>query len=109
MDRSFQNVKVTIGTGAGDATQAIQIPDRAFGSVQFPASMTGTKLLIEGRNAGNDTWGAVLGAETTQLEIPAAANSVVRIPDGAFGCSEIRFKSDATEASERTFDVHVQS
>ncbi len=109
MEREFYDQDLTIGTGAGDATETVLTPDRAFGTVQFPAAMTGTKLLVELQNGSNGTWGAAQDAAGVQLEILFSANAVKRIPDGAFGASRMRFKSDATQTAARTFNVHVES
>lgn len=109
MERSFESTAIAIGTGAGDPSDELKVADRAFGTVQFPAAMTGTKLVIEGSNDNGTTWGAIVDDDNVQLEITKSDDDIKRIPSGAFGVALMRFKSDATELAERTFLVHLES
>ena len=105
--RQFYDVTVTLGTGAGTKSSEVAMAGWAFGRIEFPAAMTGTKLLIESRNVEGN-WVAC-NDNGVQLQIVFAASTSERIPDAAFGVSRIRFVSDGNEAAERTFYAHLSS
>ncbi len=105
MQRDSQDTTVTLGTGSGTASSEVIIAGWAFGRLEFPSAMTGTKLLIESYNTDGNWVPCNNGG--TQLEIVFTASTSERIPDAAFGASKIRFKSDGNESSARTFYVHL--
>lgn len=108
MDRAYHDLSAVIAS-AGTQSNAIAIADRAFGSVQFPAAMTGASVTLEGQIGESTTWGQLLDSTGTQLAITVSANNIRRIPTEAFGCSRIRFVSASAEAAERTILVHLDS
>ena len=105
--RRYANETITIAL-AGTQSTEVAVEAFAFGSLLFPAAMTGTKLLIEGK-IGSSDWSSIVDSSGTPLEITKTVDSIARIPDAAFGCSALRFVSDAVEGAERTFALHLQS
>ena len=89
------------------ADGALAVPEKSFGSVLFPAAMTGTKLLIQHKYAPGGTWVAAVDEDGTQYQILKRDSKSCRIPNGAFGAPFMRFISDATEGADRAFTVHL--
>lgn len=119
MDRAYHSHTFTIpNTGTAPTTDldgsasdgAMFVGDRAFGSVLFPAAMTGTKLLVQHKYAADGTWVAATNpVDGVQYEVLKQLSKSCRIPDAAFGAPYMRLVSDAAEGADRSFTVHLQA
>ena len=89
---------------SGDTTGSLPIAGWALGRIGWPAAFTGTKVTIECQVINGGAWLACC-EDGTQLEITYTASESERIPDVAFGCHALRFKSDDTEAAARSITV----
>jgi hypothetical protein len=94
--------KTVVIAESGTASTAFEVDDMAFGSVQLPADMTGTALAIEGRLQNSGSWFPIKDALGATLSITFVASTIVRLPDAAFGCYQLRLVSNGAEAAERS-------
>lgn len=108
-NRKSQPQTATI-LASGTSSGPVSLLDVAFGSVQLPASMTGTQITIQGRLNGA-TWSDIYQSDGTTVvaAIPFNASRLVRLPDEVFAVPEIRFVSDQTESEARTIHVFSKS
>jgi hypothetical protein len=108
MDRAFTELTLTHASGASETTEALFVGDRTHGRIGWPAAFTGSNVLIECQLVDGGAW-LPCNFEGVQLSIAYAASESERIPDNAFGCRNIRFKSDGTEAAARSIAVHLSA
>lgn len=108
--RGFEQDTYVIATdddGSANTT-GIVVNDKAFGTVHYPAALTGATLAIEGKCGADDDWAPILDSAGDPLTLTFTADSIQRLPDEAFGVNRIRLVSDDTEVAARTFYFHVQ-
>lgn len=111
MDRNIQSSVVTIAA-SGTQSEAIPVKRMAFGTLETPSAISGNTYTIEGRfstSGDSSTWKPITDSSGNALTMTLTANKIVRIPDAAFPCDEIRLVSDTTEAAERSFVAYLET
>ena len=106
----MRETRVVTFTIAASGTQsgAINTGGGAFGSLEVPSAITGATFTVEGRHETDGTWLAITDSDGAAVTITLAASKLVRFPDAAFPCQQLRIVSDQTEASERSFKLYLQ-
>ena len=107
MARQQRNRSVTIAA-SGTQSAAINAAGMAFGSIEVPAAISGSTYSIEARPDESGTWKGITDSQGNAVTVALTASKLVRLPDTAFPCKQMRLVSDTTEAAERIFTVYLE-
>lgn len=103
---AIQTVTLTIAA-SGTTSGAFSIGEFARGSVQLPATVTGTTLATHVSNDGTNFTALQDAAGNTLTVSPMAGNESILIRPEAFNFKFARFVSGSSEAAERTLTVRL--
>ena len=106
LTRSTRNFTFTIAAGS-DTSEAVDVSQFAWGSIQFPAALDGANLRY---------FASVGGAFVTCRDsegdspatIPFVASGIVNLPIEVLSCCAFKINVDAVQTEERVFRVNLK-
>lgn len=107
LTRSTRNFTLTIAAGS-DTSEAVDVSQFAWGSIQFPAALDGANLRFFG-----SVGGAFVTCRDAEGESPDAiafvASGIVNLPIEVLSCCAFKVNVDEVQTEERIFRVNLKS
>jgi len=105
LTRSTKNFTFTIAAGS-DTSEAVDVSQFAWGSIQLPAALDGANLRFFGSVGG--AFVTVRDTEGESDVIAFVASGIVSLPIQVMSCCAFKINVDAVQTEEREFRVNLK-